>query len=250
MLAEGEGDARPRYHPAGDGALLVEFGATISPALNRRVRALLAALDADPPPGLLDLVPAYATLLIVYDPLALAHDALLARLRALEGAAGEAAPPSRRVAIPVAYGGEFGPDLADVAAHTGLSEAEVIARHSAGAYPVYFLGFAPGFPYLGGLDPALATPRLPSPRTAVPAGSVGIGGDQTGIYSLPTPGGWRIIGRTPLRLYDPAAPEPFLLRAGDVLAPRPIDAAEFAALAGRVAAGEYEPEVTAGGAAS
>ena len=227
----------------------VEFEDEISPAVNRKVRALLAALDGDPPPGLLDLVPAYRTLLIVYDPLALPATALLERLRGLAGALDATPPPSRTVTIPVAYGGEFGPDLADVAAHTGLPEAEVIARHAAGRYPVYFLGFAPGFPYLGGLDPALATPRLARPRTAVPAGAVGIGGEQTGIYPLPTPGGWRIIGRTPLRLYDPAAPEPFLLRAGDILRPRPIEAAEFAALAEEVATGRYRPEIVAGGGA-
>lgn len=233
----------PRYRPAGDGALSVEFAPEISPAVNGRVRALLAALDATPPPGLLDLVPAYRTLLVIYDPLALPHAALLERLRGLEAATEGTPPPSRRVTIPVAYGGEFGPDLADVAAHAGLSPDEVIARHSAGRYLVYFLGFAPGFPYLGGLDPALATPRLAQPRTVVPAGAVGIGGEQTGIYPLATPGGWRIIGRTPLRLYDPAAPEPTLLRPGDELRPRPIDAAEFAALGERVAAGRYRPEI-------
>src|SRR5919199_3795059 len=141
----------PRYRTAGEGAVSVEFEPAISPAVNARVRALLAALDADPPPGLVDLVPAYRALLVVYDPLALAPDELLARLRSLEGTAQPGDSPSRRVILPVAYGSEFGPDLADVAAHTGLSEAEVIARHAAGRYPVYFLGFAPSFPYLGGL---------------------------------------------------------------------------------------------------
>lgn len=236
-------DAPPRYRPAGDGALSVEFAPVISPAVNGRVRALLAALDANPPPGLLDLVPAYHTLLIVYDPLALPHAALLEWLRAREGARARALAPTRPVTIPIAYGGEFGPDLAAVAAHSGLSPGEVVARHAAGRYPVYFLGFAPGFPYLGGLDPALATPRLPQPRTGVPAGAVGIGGAQTGIYPLATPGGWRIIGRTPLRLYDPAAPDPVLLRPGDELRPRPIDAAEFAAISEHVAAGRYRLEI-------
>lgn len=232
----------PRYRPAGDGALNVEFAPEISPAVNGRVRALLAALDADPPPGLLDLVPAYRTLLIVYDPLQLPYESLLERLRALETIA--AAP--RRVTLPVAYGGAFGPDLADVAAHTGLAPEEVIARHSAGRYLVYFLGFTPGFPYLGGLDPALATPRLAQPRAGVPAGAIGIGGDQTGIYPQATPGGWRIIGRTPARLYDPAAAEPTLLRPGDELRLRAIDAAEFARLSEVVAAGRYTPEIATG----
>jgi inhibitor of KinA len=230
------------YRPMGDGAVLVEFKDELSLEVNGQVRALLAALDADPPAGILDLVPAYRTLLVIYDPLTIEYDALLERLRVRERESLGYAPPSRRLTIPVAYGGEFGPDLADVAAHTGLSEAEVIARHGGGQYLVYFLGFSPGFPYLGGLDPALATPRLTQPRTRVPAGSVGIAGSQTGIYPQATPGGWRIIGRTPLRLYDPSAADPFLLRAGDELRFRPVGEAEFAHVAGAVALGRYQVE--------
>src|SRR4051794_37746906 len=130
--AGGQGEAAPRYRAVGDGALSVEFAPVIAPEVNRRVRALLAALDADSPPGLLDLVPGYRSLLISYDPVALGHAALLERLRALEPALSLAAPVSRVVTVPVAYGGDFGPDLADVAAHTGLSPDEVIARHAAG----------------------------------------------------------------------------------------------------------------------
>src|SRR5262249_55828790 len=124
-------------------------------------------------------------------------------------------PESRTIDIPVCYGGECGPDLEDVARHTGLAPAEVIARHSAVTYLVYFLGFSPGFPYLGGLAPELATPRLSAPRKRVPAGSVAIGGRQTGVYPVESPGGWRIIGRTDLRLFDPNAEPPALLRTGD-----------------------------------
>lgn len=233
----------PRFRVVGDSALNVEFAEEIAPAVNGQVRALLAALDANPPPGLIDLVPAYRALLAIYDPLVLPYPVLVERLRRLTSAVATVLPPGRRVTIPVAYGGQYGPDLADVAAHTGLSGAEVIARHSAGRYLIYFLGFVPGFPYLGGLDPALVTPRLAQPRTAVPAGAVGIGGEQTGIYPLTTPGGWRIIGRTPLRLYDPAATEPFLLHAGDELCLRAIDAAAFALLAEQVVAGAYQPEI-------
>lgn len=245
MSQETSSQRWPRYRPAGDSALSVEFPPEIAPAVNRRVRALLAALDADPPAGLRDLIPSYRALLIVYDPLTLPYDALLDRLRTLEHDLDHAAAPSRRVTIPVCYGGDYGPDLADVASHAGLSETGVVTIHSGGAYLVYFLGFAPGFPYLGGLDPRLATPRLPRPRTAVPAGAVAIGGEQTGIYPLPTPGGWRLIGRTPVRLYAPGADEPFLLRAGDELHFRPIDSTEFAALTELVAAGRYQPEVLA-----
>jgi inhibitor of KinA len=237
-----ETGAVPRYRAVGDGALLVEFAPRIAPEVNARVRALLAALDAAPPPGLRDLVPAYCTLLIEYDPTVTRHAALLEYLRGLVAAPATVAP-TRLVTLPVAYGGEFGPDLAAVAAHTGLAPDEVIARHAAARYPVYFLGFSPGFPYLGGLDPALHTPRLPEPRLRVPAGAVGIGGAQTGIYPAITPGGWRLIGQTPVRLYDPAAADPFLLRAGDEIRPRPIAAEEYARLAGEIAAGRYLPEI-------
>jgi KipI family sensor histidine kinase inhibitor len=239
--------AQPRYRAVGDSALLVEYAPAIAPAINQRVCALLAALDAAPPAGLRDLVPAYRTLLIRYDPTIITHAELLDRVRALEDASHTAAPPGRVVTVPVCYGGEYGPDLADVAAHTGLTPDEVIARHSAGHYPVYFLGFAPGFPYLGGLDASLVTPRLSSPRPAVPAGAVGIGGEQTGIYSLTTPGGWRIIGRTPVRLYDPPAAEPFLLRAGDEVRFRPVAPEEYAAVSEAVAAGTYQPALVAAG---
>lgn len=235
-------EAAPRYRAVGDGALLVEFAPQIAPEINARVRALLAALDAAPPPGLRDLVPAYRTLLIEYDPTVTRHAALLEYLRGLVAAPATVAP-TRLVTLPIAYGGEFGPDLAAVAAHTGLAPDEVIARHAAGRYPVYFLGFSPGFPYLGGLEAALHTPRLPEPRLRVPTGAVGIGGAQTGVYPAITPGGWRIIGQTPVRLYDPAADDPFLLRAGDEIQPRAIDAAEYARLADEVAAGRYLPEI-------
>jgi inhibitor of KinA len=237
-----ETEIAPRYRAVGDGALLVEFAPRIAPEVNARVRALLAALDAAPPPGLRDLVPAYRTLLIEYDPTMIRHAVLLDYLRTLVAAPATVAP-TRLVTLPVAYGGAFGPDLDDVAAHTGLAPDVVIARHAAGRYPVYFLGFSPGFPYLGGLEPALHTPRLPEPRLRVPAGAVGIGGAQTGVYPAVTPGGWRIIGQTPVRLYDPAADDPFLLRVGDAIQPRPIDAAEYAWLADEIAAGRYQPEI-------
>lgn len=225
-----QNDEWPRYRRVGEGGLLVEFADLIDPTVNGRIQALLAALDAAPPPGLRELIPAYRTLLILYDPLAVAEEALLARVRAIVPTMGESATPSRLVTIPTIYGGEFGPDLEDVATHCGLASEEIIVRHSSATYLVYFIGFSPGYPYLGGLDPALATPRLASPRVRVPAGAVAIGGQQTGIYPQETPGGWRIIGRTPLRLYDPQAPDPFLLRAGDRVRLRPIGANEYAAL--------------------
>lgn len=223
----------------GDSAVLVEFANVAAPPVNRRVQALVAALDADPPPGLLDLIPAYRTLLVVYDPLVISYGALIEHLRTLDGLAQAATPPSRIVTIPVAYGGEYGPDLPVVAAHTGLTEDEIIARHTAGRYLVYFLGFSPGFPYLGGLDPVLATPRLREPRLRVPAGSVGIAGTQTGVYPEATPGGWQLIGRTPLRLYDRAASDPFLLHPGDELRFAAISVEEYRRLSSEVAASAH-----------
>jgi KipI family sensor histidine kinase inhibitor len=201
--------------PASDRSLLVSFGEGISLDLHRQVLQLLRVFEAVPP-GVLNLHPAFASVLIDFDPRRWSHAAVEGlvseRLATAEGAR---TPEARAVEIPVRYGGEFGPDLEDVAAHTGLAPAEVVRLHSSGCYLVYFLGFSPGFPYLGGMPPKLATPRLRAPRKRVPAGSIAIGGSQTGIYPAESPGGWRIIGRTSLRLFDPEAVPPALLRAGD-----------------------------------
>jgi inhibitor of KinA len=216
-------DAPFQVEPLGDQALLVTLGAGIDPGVNDRVHQLTALIRAAGLPGVTDLVPSYATVAVYYDPAAWAgqdqpYQALRAELARLWGAAGAAAPPApRQVEIPVCYGLEFGPDLEAVASHCKLSTEEVIARHSGAEYRVYMLGFAPGFPYLGGLDPAIAAPRRETPRLKVPAGSVGIAGMQTGVYPLESPGGWQIIGRTPSRLFRPELEEPCLLRPGDRL---------------------------------
>lgn len=204
----------------------------------------MAALDAAPPAGLRDVIPSYRALLVLYDPCELPYEQLVDRIGEL--ALTEHAPQAagRVVTLPVCYGAEFGPDLVDVAAHAGLTVDEVIHLHSGAEYLVYFLGFAPGFPYLGGLDRRLVTPRLARPRTLVPAGSVGIGGEQTGVYSLPTPGGWRVLGRTPAPLYNPTSAAPFLLQAGDALRFEPIDRQTYAAYEAEIGAGGYVPNVT------
>jgi KipI family sensor histidine kinase inhibitor len=203
--------------PASDRSLLVEFGETISLETHRHVFHLTHALEGIR--GVLNLHPAYASVLVEFDPRLLGHEQVEALVR--QAAAGEAAMShtgeTRLVEIPVRYGGEFGPDLPDVARHTGLSPERVVELHSDAEYLVYFLGFAPGFAYLGGLPPELATPRLAAPRKHVPAGSVAIGGNQTGVYPIVSPGGWRIIGHTRAKLFDPSAPEPVLLRMGDRL---------------------------------
>ncbi len=201
--------------PSSDRSLLVSFGNRISPDLHREVLRLLHAFEKLPR-GILNLHPAYASVLIDFDSRRLTHAEVEELVRARIQRAGDAPlDQSRQVEIPVRYGGEAGPDLEEVARHTGLSPAEVIRLHAGADYLVYFLGFAPGFPYLGGLPPELATPRLAAPRKRVPAGSVAIGGNQTGIYPMETPGGWRIIGRATVRLFDADANPPALLRAGD-----------------------------------
>ncbi len=217
--------SRPRLHHSGDGLVLVEFASTIAPDVNRRAVALAAAIAEARVPGVRDVVPAYASVGVHVDPLRFDQAALDAVVSHAWDTAAEAAPAARVVEIPVCYGGAFGPDLAEVAAFAGCSEDEVIARHAAGRYRVYMLGFLPGFAYLGSLDDTIAMPRRSTPRTTVPAGSVGIAGRQTGVYPCDSPGGWRLIGRTPRAMFDLARPEPALLAPGDVVrfVPTPHD---------------------------
>ncbi len=221
----------PTIRPLAESGLLVELGDAIDPDIVARVMALTAALDAANLPGVLDIVPAYATILLAFDPTETDADTLADAVRRLaREPAAAGAPPGRTITIPVVYGGEHGPDLPAVAAHAGLEPAEVIARHAGTEYTVACMGFAPGFGFLLGLPPELATPRRAEPRTRVPPGSVGIGGAQTGVYPLTTPGGWHLVGRTPLRLFDPSRLEPFVLRPGDRLRFRPIEPLEYAAI--------------------
>ncbi len=218
----------PRILLAGDAALVVEFGDRVDPALNREVRALWRAAERAAIPGVLDLVPTYRSLLVSYDPLTTDPDELRERLLEIDAEKGSLDPAaSRLVRVPTAYGGEFGPDLPFVARHNGLTEAEVIEIHSGTDYLVYMLGFSPGFPYLGGMSPRIATPRLTTPRLAIPAGSVGIAQQQTGIYPVESPGGWQLIGRTPLRLFDSGRQPPALLEAGDSVRFVPISPEEY-----------------------
>lgn len=223
----------PRVEAASDHSLLVSLAALPDARAHQQVQRLFVSLRAAPPPGVLNLHPAYASLLVDFDPLGVRVAGLEDEIRRrLESASVSATVPPRLVEIPVCYGGEWGPDLEAVAAHCGLAPLQVTERHSAPEYLVSFLGFAPGFPYLSGLDPALATPRLASPRKHVAEGSVAIGGAQAGIYPSASPGGWRIIGRTPLRLFDPHRPSAALLEMGDRLRFRPVSLEEFHAWPG------------------
>jgi KipI family sensor histidine kinase inhibitor len=218
----------PSIEAASDRSLLITFRG--NPGAHELVRRLFLSLRAAP--GVVNLHPAYASLLVDFDPLQADVPALADEImRGLE--APETAPePRHAVEIPVCYGGELGPDLEVVAAHCGFTPRGVIERHAAPEYLVAFLGFSPGFPYLSGLDPALATSRLASPRTHVAAGSVAIGGAQAGVYPTESPGGWQIIGRTPLRLFDPRREAPALVEMGDAVRFRPVSREEFEAWPG------------------
>lgn len=202
-----------RLHALGDAALLCELPAPATLAQQQKIWAL--ATEALRWRGVHEVLPGMNNLTLLFDPLRSEAAELEMQVLAAWPQLNATAIEGRRVEIPVRYGGENGPDLADVAAHTGLTAAEVVRRHSEGDYVVYFLGFLPGFAFMGGLPPELATPRRAEPRTTVPARSVGIGGEQTGIYPLVSPGGWQLIGRTTVELFDSAAASPTLLRAGD-----------------------------------
>jgi inhibitor of KinA len=222
-----------RYLAAGDRALVVEFGDEIDPVTNSRVRALQVSLERHPIPGVVETVLSYRSLLVVYDPLFIGFKELMVGVRAAqERAALLTTLPSRKIVIPTLYGGEAGPDIGFVASHNEIEIDEVVNLHSSVDYLVYMIGFTPGFPYLGGLPARIAAPRLEVPRQRVLPGSVGIAGNQSGIYPIKSPGGWRLIGRTPIRLYDPKRSDPVLLRPGDSIRFRPIDEAEFKAILG------------------
>lgn len=222
----------PVLRPCGDSAVSVELGEGIDLAVNRRVHALGRALAAQGHPGIVALNPAYRSLFVEYDPRRCSFEelALLVESAALAPESGQA--PGAEVEIPVCYGGDLGPDLEEVAALHGLDPARFAELHAAALYHVYLVGFTPGFPYLGGLDPRLHTPRRATPRERVAAGSVGIADRQTGIYPIESPGGWQIIGRTPLRLFDLEREPPFLVPAGARLRFRPISRKEYDRLAG------------------
>jgi KipI family sensor histidine kinase inhibitor len=223
--------ALAQFLRASDQSLLIYFGQHITLDAHERVRKLLRLLEAEPIEGVRNFHPAYCSVLIKFNPLQHRHEELEETLRQyLARLKDVTLPEPRQVEIPVCYGGVHGPDLADVSATHGMTPAQVIELHSSPSYLVYFLGFVPGFAYLGELPKALVTPRLPTPRRSVPAGSVGIAGNQTGVYPVSTPGGWRLLGRTPISMFRPGQSGLSLLSIGDQVRFVPISPERFAAL--------------------
>lgn len=217
-----------RYLISGDSTLVVEFGDKISPEINGHVIALMRALYQRGIRGIVEMLPTYRSLGINYDPLIISMEDLKGKVESLQGELWISDKfRQRTIEIPVAYGGEYGPDIENVAVHSGVDVEEVVRIHSSGEYLVYMLGFTPGFPYLGGMDEKIATPRLDVPRKLINGGSVGIAGTQTGIYPIDSPGGWQIIGRTPLKLFDATCDKEFLLEAGDMLKFVPVNTDEY-----------------------
>lgn len=232
---------KPKYLLAGDRAVVIEYGQEISVEINSRIRAMTKAIEACEIKGIIEVVPTYCSLIVHYNPIDIDYHILMEQLKKLEKKINDSdICEVRIIEIPTVYGGEYGVDIENVAKNNGLSLEEVINIHSSKEYLVYMLGFTPGFAYLGGMDERIATPRLKTPRIKIDAGSVGIAGSQTGIYPIDSPGGWQLIGRTPLKLYDPYAENPILLRPGDYIKFTRISEEEYLRIKEEIENGKYE----------
>lgn len=235
-----------RFLLTGDTSVTVEFGNEISGEINAAIRAFNIALSKSGVEGIVETVPTYRSLMVHYRPEVIRYAALCDAMRELLGKLDDIEiPPATVVELPVLYGGEEGPDLAFVAEHNGKTIEEVIKIHASTEYLIYMLGFTPGFPYLGGMSEEIATPRLKSPRVRIPGGTVGIAGTQTGVYPIDSPGGWQLIGLTPVKLYDPKREKPILLEAGQYIKFRPIDRAEFDEISRAAEQGSFVPRTYA-----
>lgn len=221
-----------RFLPCGDSAVTVEFSKEMNEETNRKIRFLAAKIESENIRGVSESVPTFCSMTIYFDPFVISREKLEKKILKIVNSYKESSAEKRRVfLIPVCYEGEHAPDMEDVCSLTGLTKDEVIKIHTSTDYLIYMLGFLPGFPYLGGMDKRIEAPRLDTPRTVIPAGAVGIGGKQTGIYPLASPGGWRLIGRTPVKVYDPNREEPIVYKAGDYIRFYPITDEEFKKIA-------------------
>lgn len=231
----------PKFIPAGDSAVVIELGDEISPECNRAVHALCKTLTDERIPAVRDIIPTYRSILVQYDAAQSSYDDMKSILSNIPPSAADASN-APLVHIPVLYGGKHGPDLEDVARSAGITPQEVIDIHSNAEYLVYMMGFTPGFPYLGGMPPQIAAPRRTTPRAAIPQGSVGIAETQTGVYPIESPGGWQLIGRTPLTLFDPQRDTPSLLDAGALVKFQPLSSEdEYQRIQQHVQPDEYRP---------
>ncbi|AAM24811.1 KipI family sensor histidine kinase inhibitor [Caldanaerobacter subterraneus subsp. tengcongensis MB4] len=233
---------KPRILPFGDKGIVVEFGNEITVECNEKVVNLYRILKKESRQGIISMIPTYRSLLVKYNPLQISYNELIKYVSEKMDKEVEIKEEFKPQVyeIPVVYGGEFGPDLEFVAKHNNLSIEEVIAIHSAPLYRIYMVGFTMGFAYLGGMSEKIATPRLETPRTEIKAGSVGIAGNQTGIYPLSSPGGWRIIGRTPVRLYDQEREKPILFEAGNYIKFIPVSEEEYYKIEKEIQEGKYQ----------
>ena len=230
-----------RYLVAGDSAVCVEFGNEISPEINKKIRAFKIAVEKSDIPGIVETVPTYRSLLVHYHPEVIGFKALTEEFDKLMGSLSSMPiPPPTVIEIPVLYGGEMGPDIENVAEHNHKTVEEVIKIHTSEEYLIYMIGFIAGFPYLGGMSKEIATPRLKSPRVKIEGGSVGIAGEQTGIYPVASPGGWQLIGRTPLKLYDADREKPVLLEAGQYIKFAAVTEEEYKKIEKEVEDGTYK----------
>lgn len=235
---------KTKYLTAGDSALVIEFGDKIEEQINSKIRNLTLAMEREGIVGIIETIPTYRSLMVIYEPMIIELDELIGKVKSIETRMDAMKLPHAKVIeIPTLYGGEYGPDIEFVAQHNKISIEDVINIHTSMEYLIYMIGFTPGFPYLGGMKDKIATPRLQIPRTKIPVGSVGIAGNQTGIYPIESPGGWQLIGRTPVKLYDPYRKNPILFNAGDYIKFVQIDQNEYKNIEGLEIKGEYKVSI-------
>ena len=233
-----------KYLSAGDKAVVMEFGNEISKDINAKIRNVVKSVEEANIDGIVELLPTYRSLMIMYDPLKIEYSELILTLDSMSSKQVDNEEEKIKIVeFPTVYGGEYGPDINFVAEHNNITVDEVIKIHTGTDYLVYMMGFTPGFTYLGGMSDKIVTPRLASPRTKIPAGSVGIAGAQTGMYPSETPGGWQLIGRTPLKLYDSDKEPPVMLSAGDYVRYVSVSEEEYLEIKKQVEEGTYVVKV-------